>query len=172
MPIFRDVRRLAEHASPGGAMRLLRLADEPRDLARITRFVESNKAGAFALHVAGREGADVIKGSARAARAAENTEAAERAVVLAARKGDRGIAWLRTGAYRAMARPHLLVGIGKMFSKGNAEKLAARLAAAVDPRAWWLVPLLGAWVFVEAGLLVRRRASFGGVGVGRAAVPV
>jgi hypothetical protein len=167
MPLFRDVRKLAQHASPGGAIRMLRLADDPQDLARITRFVESQKAGAFALHVAGREGADVIKGSTRVARAAGNAgqAAAEEAVILAAHKGDKGIAWLRTGAYRAMARPHLLVGIGKMFYKGNAEKLAARIAAALDPRAWWIVPLLGAWVFVELAGLIRgsRRASVVGV---------
>jgi hypothetical protein len=160
MPLFRDVRKLAEHASPGGAMRLLRHADDPEDVARLARFVEADKAGAFALHIAGRDGADIVKGSRRAAYAAASAgqAAAEEALVLAARKGAPGVAWLRAGAYRAMARPHLLVGIGKMFYKGNAEKLAARIAAAIDPRAWWIVPLLAAWVFVELGFLVRRRA--------------
>jgi hypothetical protein len=159
MPLFRDVRRLAEHASPGGAMRLLRHADDPEDVARLAGFVEADKAGAFALHIAGRDGADIVKGSRRAASAATSAgqAAAEEALVLAARKGAPGVAWLRTGASRALARPHLLVGIGKMFYKGNAEKLAARIAAALDPRAWWIVPLLAAWVFVEAGLLLRRR---------------
>jgi hypothetical protein len=67
------------------------------------------------------------------------------------------VAWLRTGGARALARPHVIVGIAKAFSKGNAEKLAARIAAAIDPRAWWLVPLLAAWLFVELGLLLRKR---------------
>jgi hypothetical protein len=159
MPLFRDVRKMAEHASPGGAMRLLRHADDPEDVAKIARFVESNSAGAFALHVAGRDGAEIVKGSRRVTKAATEAgqAAAEETLVLAARKGGPGVAWLRTGASRALARPHLIVGIAKAFYKGNAEKLAARIAAAIDPRAWWIVPLLAAWVFVELGLLVRKR---------------
>jgi hypothetical protein len=160
--LMRHVRRLAEHASPGGAARLLRYADTPEDVARLARFVEAEKSGAFALYVTGKEGADLVK-AGRAARSAEGAAVAAghaadetRAVLAAARKGPVGVAWLRTGAYRAMLRPHWLVGIAKGLSKGNAEHLAQRLAAALDPRAWWLVPLLASWFFVELGLLLRR----------------
>ena len=60
------------------------------------------------------------------------------------------------GAYRAIMRPHWLVGLGKAVWKGNAEQLAARLAAEIDPRAWWIVPALASWVLIELGLLGRR----------------
>lgn len=153
--VCRDVRRLAEHASPGGAARLLRLAETPEDLARIARFAEREPAGAFALHVAGKEGAEIVKDAERAGAAAMGSE---RALVMAAGKGDRGIAWLRMGAWHALARPHFLVGLAKGLWKGNVEALAARIAEAIDPRAWWIVPLLAAWTFLELGLVVRRFA--------------
>jgi hypothetical protein len=157
--LMRDVRRLAERASPGGAARLLRHADAPEDVARLARFVEAEKSGAFALYVTGKEGADLLKAdraaiaAERSARAAEETS---KALTAAARKGPVGVGWLRAGAYRAMFRPHWLVGIAKGLYKGNAEHLAQRIAAALDPRAWWLVPLLASWFFVELGLLLRR----------------
>jgi hypothetical protein len=144
--LMKDVKRLAARASPGGAARLLRLADSPEDVAKLARFVEAEKAGAFALHVSGKEGAAIV-------RAAEASADAERALVLAARKGPAGVAWLRTG--RAFLRPHWIVGIAKAVTKGNASALAARIAETLDPRAWWIVPALAAWVFVELGLLAR-----------------
>jgi hypothetical protein len=150
LALCRDVRRLASRASPGGAARLMRRAENPQELARIARFVEREPAGAFALHVAGGEGAQVVKGAERAG------AGAERALVMAAGKGERGVAWLRTGAWRVLARPHPLVGLAKGLWKGNVEKLAAQVASALDPRAWWLVPLLGAWTFLELALLGRR----------------
>lgn len=153
--MFKDVRRIAARATPGGAARLLKHADTPEDVAKLARFVESNKAGAFALHVTGREGADIIKASKTEAKVVRAAAGAEEAVVIAARKGPAGVAWLRTGAYRAMLRPHWLVGLGKAVWKGNAEQLAARLAAEIDPRAWWIVPTLASWVLIEAGLLMR-----------------
>ncbi len=146
-----DVRKLSQRASPGGAMRLLKHTDTPEDVATLARFVERQPGGAFALHVTGVDGAALIKRSGRTADAA-----AEQAVMLAARKGTPGAAWLRTGAYRTMLRPHMLVGVAKAFYKGNAAELAQRFAAMLDPRARWLAPLLAAWVFVELALLFRR----------------
>jgi hypothetical protein len=154
LPLFRDVRRLSDRASPGGAMRLLRHADTPEDVASLAGFLERQPSGAFALHVAGKEGADIARGAKRIA--GVSGEAAERALVMAARKGDKGVVWLRTGGYKALARPHLLVGLGKALWKGNAQELAARIAAAVDPRAWWLIPALAAWVFLEIAVLGRK----------------
>lgn len=156
--MFKDVRKIASKASPGGAARLMRHANNTDELASLARFVENNPGGAFALHVTGKEGADLIKTSAKAETrslkvAAEGTE---EAVVLAARKGPPGVAWLRTGGSRALVRPHFLVGIGKAVWKGNAAKAAARIADWVDPRATWLIPALGTWVFVELALIARR----------------
>jgi len=156
--MMNDVRTLSRHASPGGAARLLRHADTPEDIAKLARLIESNKAGAFALDITGKEGADLIKGATKAggtsARAASG--AVEAAVVTAARKGPSGVAWLRTGAYRALARPHWLSGLAKAFYKGNAQDLAARIAATIDPGAWWIIPLLATWTFLEFSLLARR----------------
>jgi hypothetical protein len=143
------VRRLAARASPGGAIRLLRHAEEPADVAKLARFVEAERAGAFALHVTEAEGAALVKAAGAGSDAAQ-------AVVLAARHGDAGRAWLRSGKWKLLARPHALVGLAKMVYKGNATELAARVASALDPRAWWLLPLLAAWVVIEAGLLTRR----------------
>ncbi len=151
--MMKDVKRLAAKASPGGAARLLRWAEKPEDVAKLARFAEAEKAGAFALHVTGKEGAELVKAAAEGERAAAG---AEKALVTAARKGPAGVAWLRTGAYRVLARPHWLVGIAKAMWKGNASALAARAAEAIDPRAWWIVPGLAAWVVVEVGLLLRK----------------
>lgn len=155
--IFKDVRKIAEKASPGGAVRILKHADNADELAAIAKFVETSPGAAFALHITGREGASVVKAGAKAQTRAAVAAAkgGEEAVVLAARKGPSGVAWLRTSGVRAMARPHFLVGIGKAFWKGNAQAATARLAALIDPRARWLVPALGTWVFVELALLVR-----------------
>jgi hypothetical protein len=154
MPMLSDIRRISDKASPGGAVRILKHADSPEDLARIASFLQRNPSGAFALHVAGKQGSDIVKGGGKAL--GVGADAAEQGLILAARKGDRGVAWLRTGGFRAIGRPHLLVGISKAFWKGNAEGLAARLAELLDPRSWWLIPLLGVWAFLELALLARR----------------
>ncbi len=157
-PLLKDVRKIAQKASPGGAMRALRHADSADEVATLARFVENAPSGAFALHVTGKEGAAVVKAGAKAEARALKAAAtgAEDAVVMAARKGQAGLAWLRTSGVRAMTRPHFLVGVGKALWKGNAQAAAARIAAMIDPRAQWLVPALGTWVFVELALLLRR----------------
>jgi hypothetical protein len=152
--LFKDVRKVSQKASPGGAMRIVRHADNADELASIAKFVDDNPAGAFALHITGKEGASLVKtGGKTGVRA--GAQLTEDAVVLAAKKGQPGIAWLRTSGYRAMTRPHLLVGVAKAFWKGNAEAAAARVAAILDPRAIWLIPALGTWVFIELALLAR-----------------
>jgi hypothetical protein len=159
VPLFRDVRRLSERASPGGAVRILRHADSPEEVALLARFVDAQPSGAFALHISGKEGAGIITGTRRLR--GLPGPGAEAALLKASRKGAPGIAWLRGGGYRAMIRPHLLVGIGKAFWKGNSQALAARIAETLDPRARWLIPALAAWVFVELGLLARRLPGAG-----------
>jgi hypothetical protein len=152
--LFKDVRKIAQKSSPGGAMRMVRHADSADELAAMARFVEKNPGGAFALHVTGKEGASLVKAGGKAG-AKAGAGLADEAVVLAAKKGQPGIAWLRTAGYRAMARPHLAAGIAKAFWKGNAQAAAARIAAILDPRAIWLIPALGTWVFIELALLAR-----------------
>ncbi len=145
--VCEDVAGIAKKASPGAAMRVLKLTDSPEDLARVARFIESNSAGAFALHVTGKEGALVLKGAGKSG---------EDLIIAAAKKGRAGTHFLTGPAARVLTRPHPLLGLAKAVWKGNAEKMLARIAERVDPRAWFLLPAAAAWAMLELGLLVRR----------------
>ena len=148
--LFTDVASIAERASPAGALRVLRHADDAKDLEKLALFVRGENAGAFILHVTGKEGAALIKATAKGGEAA-----AAAALKTAARKGPQGLTWLR-GAGRAALKPHFVVGILKGVYKGNAQALATRIAESVDPHGWWIVPALAAWVLLEScGLLAR-----------------
>jgi hypothetical protein len=139
------VRVVSAHASPGGAMRLMKHCDEPRDVAAIAKYLEgSGRQGAFALHVTGKQGAEMVKAGEGAL------------LVKAARKGRPGAAMLRHPSMKALARPHAVIGIAKAVWKGNAEKVISRVLERLDPSAWWLVPALAGWVVVELGWLVQR----------------
>lgn len=146
--LMRDAAEVSRRASPGGAARLLRHADDADDLAAMATFVRAERGGAFALHVTGREGLRLARAGGDEARL----------VVLAARKGNAGTAWLRTSSARTLLRPHPIIGVAKAVWKGDASRLAAALARELDPRARWLLPLLGAWVFVEGAMLLQRLA--------------
>jgi hypothetical protein len=154
--LFSDLKKLAGHASPGGAVRLLRHADSAEDVAVLARFTERHRGGAAALHITGGEGAALVKGSARAGAGAAE---ASQAVILASAKGQHGVAWMRSGAWKSMMRPHVLVGISKGLWKGHAQEFVSRLTSLLDPHALWLLPLLAAWVFVELSLLARWMAA-------------
>jgi hypothetical protein len=122
-------------------------ADDPADVAKIARYLgKAGGDGAFALHVAGKEGVDLVKAGA----------GAEEVLVKAARKGKPGLAMMRNPAMRALTRPHVLVGLGKLVWKGNGEKFVSRLVERLDVSAWWLVPALAGWCVVELGLLAGR----------------
>lgn len=142
--VCEDVAAISKKASPGGAMRALKLADSPEDLARLARFVEKNPSGAFALHVTGGQGAFILKGAG---------EAGEQLVLSAAKKGRAGAEYLTGPVVKALTRPHVLVGVIKAVWKGNAERLITRIVDRIDPNAWWLLPLGAAWAVFEAGLL-------------------
>lgn len=144
--VLEDVGALAAKATPGGAVRLVRLADSPSDLAAMARFVERSERGAFALGSTGRAGLDLL---------AEGGVAAEKVVVKAAGKAGGG-AFLRSPAARALLRPHPLIGVAKGLYKSTIPELAVRVVEAMDARAWWFIPLLASWVVVESGLIVRR----------------
>src|ERR1041384_5001068 len=84
--VFGNVEKIAKKASPGGAMHLMRLAEEPKDLERLAAFVDKTGEGAFALHVTGKEGAELLK----------TGEAGEELLIKAAKKGRSGAALLRS----------------------------------------------------------------------------
>lgn len=151
------VKVLAQRASPAGAIRALRFADEPADVARLASFVQRNargSRGAFALHIAGSEGAAFVKRAETLGPSA--VRAADDALVAAARKGPAGVGWLRGTAARSLLRPHPIIGLTKGLWKGNVEGFVRAAIDRVGPSVWWLLPLLAAWVFVECVLLARK----------------
>lgn len=151
-----DTATLSKAASPSGAVRLLRLADEPADVARMARFTEAQgSAGATALRLTGRDGLGFLRTAGRSP-AADTATRADRLVLSAARKGDAGGRWLRHGGGAALLKPHALVGLAKVFYKGDAPELAKRLAALADAHAWWLIPALAAWITAECWGIGRR----------------
>ncbi len=166
-PVLDDVASISKRASPGGAMRLLRHADDPAELARLARFVERSPSGAFALHVTGAPGARLIKAFDGASPGARHADAL---VLAASRKGRAGAAFLGSPAAARLLRPHPLIGIAKAFAKGHADDLVARALERAGGKAWWLIPALGAWVFLELALIASRLAP-GAVGRGARASP-
>lgn len=157
MKVLDDTAAISKKASPGGAMRMLRHADTPEDLASLARFVERTPGGAFALHVAGDSGATIVKNVAKVG--GDAMVQAELLLVRAARKGSRGIEFLGTRAGRVLLKPHAIVGLAKGLWKGNAAKLAQRLVDRLGANAVWMLPLLAAWVFVECVLIGRKLVS-------------
>jgi hypothetical protein len=168
-----DVAKISEKASPGGAMRLMKHADDPDDIARIARFTERHPTGAFALHMTGERGMEALRASKTAGKVGVNASgaigeitSAERTIIAAAKKGPAGARLLSTPMGRAMLRPHPLVGILKTFYRGNAEGLVTGLLDRLGPSAWWLLPAAWAWLVVEIALLGRRVMGWGRGGKG------
>jgi hypothetical protein len=162
-----DVAKISEKASPGGAMRLMKHADDPDDIARIARFTERHPTGAFALHMTGERGMQALRASKTASKTASKvgvnaTDAigeitsAERTIIAASKKGPAGARLLSTPMGKAMLRPHPLVGILKTFYRGNAEGLVTALMDRLGPSAWWLLPAAWAWLVVEVVLISNR----------------
>lgn len=151
--VFKDVDELAVRAGPGGAAALVKHADDPGDIARISAFAAARPHGAFTMYRTGREGVSLVRaaeGSATSARRAAD------AVATAAKKGPEARAFLGSKAARVLIRPHPIVGVAKAFSKGTLGDVIARAVERFDPTAWWLVPLLAAWCGVEVLWLARR----------------
>lgn len=144
--IFGFFKVLIEKSTPAGALRLLRHIDDPKEVELVADFLKRQPAGGFVLHVAGKDGVDIVKTSLRES---------ENVLVMAARKGDSGIAWLRSGGQRLL-RPHLIVGALKGLHKGNIQQVITRVAAEYDPYGWLAIPACAAWVFLEAFGLWRR----------------
>ncbi len=145
-----DVTTLSRKASPSGALRLISFADDPSDLAKITRFVEDIPDGAFVLHVTGKEGAKyLLKDSGRAI---------ESGLQLAARKGNAGVAWLRTGAL-ALLRPHPLTGLFKGVYKGNVPAAVRQLLIRADAYGSYVLTATAVWLLVETLLIYRGIAA-------------
>lgn len=158
---------MATKLGPAGTVRLLRLADEPADIAHMARFAErvagasgdaahlAGNAGAAkafsALHITGKDGLELLKNAPKGAEAAHDA-----ALIAAASKGTQGISFIRSGGVQRMLRPHAVIGVVKAFYKGNAEQLVRGILATLDGISWWLIPALGTWLVVELYWLYRR----------------
>lgn len=152
-----DVGSIARHSSPASAVRLLRTVDDPADAARLARFLErhaEHSRGAFALHVGGDEAAALLKSAEKTS--IKEAAAMGEALVKVSKKGRPGIRWLSTPAARAILRPHPLIGLAKGLWKENVSELIRRGLDAAGPHAWWILPLVAAWVVAELGLLMGR----------------
>ncbi len=157
-PLLEDSAALARRSSPGTAVRLLRLADSPDDVARMTRFLErQGAAGAAALHATGEAGAATLRVADELRIAGKIDDAAllESVIVRAGSKGTAGATWLKRGGYAALVRPHPLVGALKGVYKGTAGALVQKTMESFDAKAWWIVPLIAGWAIVESALLWR-----------------
>jgi hypothetical protein len=157
--LFEDSAEISRHASPAGAVRLLHHVEGPEDARMLAAFLSRNtRAGSAALHTTGDAGIGMLR-EAEALRSAGKIDDAlriERVVLEAGAKGERGRAFLKSGAGRIMARPHVLVGALKGVYKGHASALLERALRAIDPIGWWLVPVLAGWTIFESLLLLRR----------------
>lgn len=160
MAMAEDAATLAGKASPGGALRVMRRAENAEELAALTRFASRHDDGAFALLAGGEAGTDAVKRAARA-EGAGAVLAAERLVIKAARRGENGARFLASRAARVALRPHPLIGVAKALAKGHGEALVRAMVERLDPRAWWILPALAGWTALEAGLLMRRLTSSG-----------
>lgn len=155
--VFADIGTMARHASPAGAVRMLKYTDGPADAARLGRFVEKYQKGArgaFALHVTGKDGAALLKRGE--ALGASGARAAEDLVIQAAKKGSAGTAWLKARRAGVLLKPHPLLGIGKGLWKGNVENAIRRAIEESRGVAAWLVPLVAGWTILEVGLIGRK----------------
>jgi hypothetical protein len=144
-----DVLVISKRASPAGVIRIMRYVDDPKDIERVADFMKREKAGAFALHAAGKEGVDHLK---RAGQAGES------ALVAAAKRGPRGMAWLRSGNGRLL-RPHPILGLIKVTYKGTGPELLERAVKNyLDPFGLVTIGVLGTWVVIE-GMIVWKRLT-------------
>jgi hypothetical protein len=96
-----DTADIGKGASFGGTLRIISYLDEPNEISRIAGFVRRHDDAAFVLHVSGKEGTKFLLRNP--------DDAGEAALRIAARKGERGLAWLRTSNPSRLLRPHPLV---------------------------------------------------------------
>ncbi len=146
-----NIEALSNSGSLSTAVRVLRHIDDPAELEVVARFARRHSDSGFALLVTGEDGVQLLT------RSLGRTEDAVR---VAARKGNHGVAWLRTQNFRLL-RPHPLVGLLKSWRKGNLERAAQRFFGWIDPKGWIIVPALAMWVFLEASMMWRRLVDVG-----------
>ncbi|MGE3182231.1 MAG: hypothetical protein AB7N71_11420 [Phycisphaerae bacterium] len=142
--LLTDVSKLRKATSTGTMIRLLRHADDPKDLARMSKYIQESRHGAFALLATGDDGVAALRAGGSQIQWIEQ----------AARRGAEGRRWLRSAA-RIGLRPHPLLGIAKGLYKGNVPRFVPNLLKAIDRACWWFVPALATWLFLELMTIAR-----------------
>lgn len=154
-----DVGVLAKHGSPGAAVRLLRFADAPADVARLARFAEKRgAAGVKALEHGGRHAADALAEAERVGDVAQIART-EETLIRASRKGPAMSGWMQRGTWRALAKPHPLIGLVKGLYKGSIAAFVQRVLEAMDVAAWWVMGACAAWLVLELGIIGGRLSN-------------
>ena len=142
-----DVADIGKQASFGGTSRIVSHLDHPNELARVAQFVRRHDDAAFVLHVTGKDGTTYLL---------RRTEDFEEALRIAARKGDWGLAWLRTSDPRLLLRPHPFIGIAKaIFSGRLREGLRRYVADYLDPYGYWVIGAILVWLASELAFIKR-----------------
>lgn len=138
-----SLRRIERATGPSNTMAVLRRVDDPAMLPRVADFVEREPQGAFALWLSGGRGVAWLKRAGGAG---------ERDLVLAARKGPAGLAWLRSGGARLL-HFHPVLGLAKGLYAGHIGRFLVRLFDGYLPV---LLALCGLWLLLECRWLYRR----------------
>jgi hypothetical protein len=141
-----DTFDIGKRASFGGATRIISHLDHPHDISRVADFVRRNDDAAFVLHVAGKEGTTFLLRHA--------DDVGEGALRIAARKGDHGLAWLRTSDPARLFRPHPFVGIAKAISSGRLREGFRRYTSDyLDPYGYWVIGAILIWLMAELAMI-------------------
>lgn len=137
-----SLRRIERATGPGNTLAVLRRVDDPAMLPRVADFVEREPQGAFALWLSGGRGVAWLK----------RAGGGERDLVLAARKGPAGLAWLRSGGARLL-HFHPVLGLAKGLYAGHVGRFLVRL---FDGHLPVLLAVCGLWLLFECRRLYRR----------------
>ncbi len=133
--VANDAVRLTKAARPAGALKILKLVDDPATLHRVAGFA-GRPGGAFALWLGRERSLNWLKSAG---------PEGEEWLLRAARKGDAGIDLLiRKG--RLLFRPHPLLGLIKSVYKGN---IPALLLALFESQADALFGVVAGWLSFE-----------------------
>lgn len=136
-----DAGKLAGHARPATALRILGQVDEVEELAAAARLV-ALPGGAYALGRGGKAGLRWLRGGVPA----------DALMLRAAGKGPAGIARLAGRGAGLLLRPHPLLGLVKGVYKGHVSRLAETLLTRWGDL---LLPLAGLWLAIELWRLHR-----------------
>ncbi len=142
--VCESIASIGKSAPPGTILRTLRGVETGEDLAAIARFVDKQGPKATrVLHAAGQDTVATVRIINDAG------ESGVKVAATAARKGPRGMAFLRSPQARALLKPHPIIGLLKGLWKGTIPDLLERAVERLSPSGWWVLPALCLWMLLE-----------------------